>query len=242
MPSWFKSKKSRGFKSPTDDHASHVLGAGRDPTTTPHAPGREFIPQGYNTSQEKVARDLWSEAFASLARDDQEILRPSNGDGATGDKTSRLAAVEKVMELTESRYEEYCKHGWHTKKGDTTRETNIKIKAQEIMCAALQFDDIVKAGLKFDPSGYGTTVWGVLSGALKLVQNDKDRADAVFDSAAVLAVFLPRYAIIEDHYRDRKTKEQEAFEDQIKNVYASILKYAACVQGQLNLSLAGKTY
>ncbi|KAG6355225.1 hypothetical protein INS49_004306 [Diaporthe citri] len=108
------------------------------------------------------------------------------------------------------------------------------------MCAALQFDDIVKVGLMFDPSGYGTIVWGVLSGVLKLVQNDKNRADAVFESAAVLAKFLPKYAIIEDHYRDRQTQEQKAFEDQIRNVYASILKYSACVQKQLDLSIAGR--
>lgn len=111
-----------------------------------------------------------------------------------------------------------------------------------IICAALQFDDIVKAGLKFDPSGYGMIVWGVLSGVLTLVQNDKNRADAVFESAAVLARFLPKYAIIEDHYRDRQTQEQKAFEDRIRNVYASILKYAACVQKQLDLSIAGTAF
>ncbi|KAL2285764.1 hypothetical protein FJTKL_07491 [Diaporthe vaccinii] len=108
------------------------------------------------------------------------------------------------------------------------------------MCAALKFDSIVKAGLKFDPSGYGTTVWGVLSGVLTLVQNDKDRADAVFDSVEVLATFLPKYAIIEDHYLDRKTQHRNRFEDQIKNVYISILKYAARVQKELNRSLAGR--
>lgn len=145
------------------------------------------------------------------------------------------------MDLTEVKYQEYCKRGWHTKKGDTTKETNIKVKAKEIMCAALQFDGIVKAGLKFDPSGYGMTVWGVLSGVLTLVQNDKDRANAVFDSAAVLARYLPKYAIIEDHYRDRQTQQQKAFEDQIRNVYTSILKYAACVQKQLDISVAGKS-
>ncbi|KAK7701472.1 hypothetical protein SLS64_010216 [Diaporthe eres] len=130
------------------------------------------------------------------------------------DKASQLTAVARVKELTEVKYEEYCKRGWHTKKGDTTKETNIKIKARDIMCAALKFDSIVKAGLMFDPS--------------------------VFDSVEVLARFLPKYAIIEDHYLDRKTQQRNRFEDQIKNVYISILKYAACVQRELNRSLPGK--
>lgn len=205
--------------------------------TAPNSPFSPYVPQ---EKVEKVVRDLWSEAFASLPENDQLTLRPADQDGTPGDRSAQLAAVEKVMELTEVKYKEYCKRGWHTRRGDTTKETNIKIKAKEVMCAALQFDDIVKAGLKFDPSGYGMTVWGVLSGVMTLVQNDKNRADAVFDSAAVLAKYLPKYAIIEDHYRDRKTQEQKAFEDQIKNVYTSILRFAACVQKELNISLAGK--
>ncbi|KAK7731919.1 hypothetical protein SLS63_005217 [Diaporthe eres] len=130
------------------------------------------------------------------------------------DKASQLTAVARVKELTEVKYEEYCKRGWHTKKGDTTKETNIKIKARDIMCAALKFDSIVKAGLMFDPS--------------------------VFDSVAVLGKILPKYAIIEHHYRDRQTQEHQAFEDQIRDVYICILKYTACVQQELFLSPAGR--
>ena len=107
------------------------------------------------------------------------------------------------------------------------------------MCSAMYFKSIVDAGLKFDPSGYGTIVWGVLSGVLTLVQNDKEKVDAVFDSAAVIARFLPRYAIIEAHYRDEPTLEQTAFENQIEHVYAAILRFAACVQKELNRSVAG---
>jgi Cdc6-like AAA superfamily ATPase len=81
----------------------------------------------------------------------------------------------------------------------------------------------------------------VLSGVLKLVQNDKEKVDAVFDSAAVMARFLPKYAIIEDHYRDRPTQEQKAFEDRIKEVYGAILMYSACVQKELNRSITGNT-
>lgn len=241
MPSLFGSKrfKDLSLKSPTDSHASQVPWSGATLSPTSQVSSRDTPPLSPYVPQEKVVRDLWSEAFASLPENDQQILRPADQDGTPADRAAQLATVEKVMELTEVKYKDYCKRGWHTRRGDTTKETNIKIKAKEIMCAALQFDDIVKAGLKFDPSGYGTTVWGVLSGVMTLVQNDKNRADAVFDSAAVLARYLPKYAIIEDHYRDRKTQEQKFFEDQIKNVYTSILRFTACVQKELNISIAG---
>ena len=187
----------------------------------------------------KAPRDLWDEAFVSLSQEDRNALQPPRSAGRASDIMSRQMEVEKVIELTEIKYKEYCRRGWHTKKGDVSKETNVRIKAKETMCSAMQFKTFVDASLKFDPSGYGTIVWGVLSGVLTLVQNDKDKVDAVFDSAAVVARYLPRYAIIEAHYRDRPTQEQTAFENQIMHVYAAILKYAACVQKELNRSVAG---
>lgn len=216
------------------DNESNSRLSSRSGATNQATPVRSRDP-----SRDKATRDLWSEAFASLPTEDRDTLRPVGLNGTPVDAISHRVEVEKVMELTEEKYEAYCRRGWHTKKGDTSRETNVRIKAKEIMCSALQFKDIVDAGLKFDPSGYGTIVWGVLSGVLTLVQNDKEKADAVFDSAAVMARYLPRYAVIEDHYRSRPTQEQKAFENQIAQVYGAILKYAACVQKELNRSFAG---
>ena len=187
-------------------------------------------PQGDDPPHKQVARDLWSEAFASLSQEASEVLRPADRDGKPDRALSQRIEVEKVMELTEIKYEDYCRRGCHMKKGDTAKETNVRIRAKEIMCSALQFKDIVDEGLKFDPSGYSTIVWGVLSGVLTLVQNDKEKADAVFDFAAVMARFRPKYAVIEDHYRDRPTQEHNAFDDLIEHAYVAILKYAACVQ------------
>lgn len=240
MRSLFKHKKVEGSKSPAErEHAGGAQRLGSEPAARSPAANQAVPPQGNNPPQKNVTRDLWSEAFAFLSQEDREILRPAGTDGKPGDAISQRVAVEKAMEITEIKYEEYCRRDWHTKKGDTTKETNVRIRAKEIMCSALQFKDIVDAGLKFDPSGYGTIVWGVLSGVLTLVQNDKEKVDAVFDSAAVMARFLPKYAIIEDHYRDRPTQEQNAFEDQIEQVYVAILNYAACVQKELNRSVAG---
>ena len=159
MPSFFRHKKDNDPKSPAEgNHASEVQMLGPVPVARPPTVNQVDPPQGNNPPQEKVARGLWSEAFASLSQKDCEVLRPAGRDGEPGDAMSKRVAVEKVMELTEAKYEEYCRRGWHMKKGNTAKETNVRIKAKEIMCSVLQFKVIVDAGLKFDPSGYGTLV------------------------------------------------------------------------------------
>ncbi|KAL9070784.1 MAG: hypothetical protein Q9157_005686 [Trypethelium eluteriae] len=243
MPSIFSRKKDKGSESPGESrHASRVPRLDAEPARLPTA--SQAVPPPANVSpQKRAAKDLWSEAFAALSPEDCEALRSARKNGKPGDAIPQrdvVEEVEEVMQLTEVSYQNYCRRGWHTKKGETTKETNVRIKAKEIICSALQFKDIVDAGLKFDPSGYGIVVWGVLSGVLTLVKNDKEKIDAVFNSAAVMARFLPKYAIIENHYRDRATQKQNAFEDQIEQVYVAILKYAACVQKELNRSVAGR--
>ena len=88
--------------------------------------------QDNNAPQGKVARDLWSEAFASLSQEDRNALQPAGSNGKPGTTLSQQMEVEKVMELTEIKYEEYCRRGWHTKKGDLSKDTNVRIKAKEI--------------------------------------------------------------------------------------------------------------
>jgi hypothetical protein len=144
-----------------------------------------------------------------------------------------------VIDLTKREYKDYCTRGWHTKKGDKTKETNVRIRAKETLCSALQFKDIIDNGLQFDPSGYGKIVWGVISGALRLLQNNMDRVDAIFDSAAEMAKILPKYAIVEAQYRDRPLQEQGALEERIVNVYSALLQYTAEAQKGLNQSIAG---
>lgn len=175
MRSLFKSKKDKEAKGLADGgHASAVKGPGPELAASPPTATQAVPPQGNSPPQTNVPRDLWSEAFATLSPEDREFLRPVGGDEKPSDASSQLAAVEDVMERTEVKYKEYSQRGWHTKKGDTTKETNIRVKAKDIMCSALQFKNIVDAGLKFDPTGYGTIVWGVVSGLLTLVQNDKE--------------------------------------------------------------------
>lgn len=210
------------------------------PTTQSNVPAQSVQAQNVATAPLKAPRDLWKEAFDVLSQKDRDALRAPDANVSQGDASSKIAAIEEVIGVTERKYEEYCQRGWYTKKGDTTRETNMRIRTKEILCSALEFKHIVDQGLKFDPSGYGTIVWAAVSGALTLMQNDKDKMEAIYDSAAVMTAILPKYAIIESQYRDQPTQEQAAFENRILDLYADLLRYAAHIKAKENHSSAGK--
>ena len=210
------------------------------PTMQSHVPTQNVKDQNVATPSLKAPRDLWKQAFDSLSQKDRDALRAPDANVSQGDASSKIAAIEEVIGVTKRKYEEYCQRGWHTKKGDTTRETNVRIRTKEILCSALEFKQIVDQGLKFDPSGYGTIVWAAVSGALTLMQNDKDKMEAIYDSAAVMTAILPKYAIIESQYRDQPAQEQAAFEDRILDLYAALLRYAAHIKVKENHASAGK--
>jgi hypothetical protein len=183
----------------------------------------------------KQRRDLWKEAFTSLSKDQQDALQ----DEADKSRMDSIKTVNSVIELTEKEYKDYCARGWHTKQGDTTPETNVRIQARTILCSALQYKDVIEQGLKFDPTGYGTIVWTVVSGGLQLLQNNADRTDAVFGSAGTMSQMLSKYAIVEAQYRDWQLQEQVAFEDRLIEVYTALLRYAVDAKLELDKSLAG---
>ena len=183
----------------------------------------------------KQPRDLWKEAFDSLDNHQRDSLR----DGTSKGDLDTIRIVDDVIKLTENEYKDYCTRGWHIKKEDKSKETMVRIRAKEILCSALQFKEIIDQGLKFDPSGYGMIVWGVVSGGLQLLQNDMDRLEAVFDSSAEMAKILPKYAVVEDQYRDWPLQEQVAFEDRIVAVYSALLLYAAEAKKELDKPVAG---
>ena len=183
----------------------------------------------------KQSRDLWKEAFDSLDKDQRDSLQ----ERATSGASDAIRIVDSVIDLTKKGYEAYRTQGWHIKKNDHTKEANVRIRAKEMICSALQFKDTIDQGLKFDPSGYGTIVWGVVSGGLQLLQNDTDRIQAVFDSAAEMAKILAKYAIIETQYRDWALQEEAAFEDRLVAVYNALLLYAVEAKNELHKSVAG---
>lgn len=196
-------------------------------------------PKPDGTANPKV-RNLWQEAQEQLSDRQRDILNISKNDEQLKLPDLSDDILETVIKRTEEEYKNYNLRGWHSKKGDKTRETNVRIQAKEILCSALEFKSFVDSGMKFDPSGYGVIVWTVVSGGLQLLQNDKDRLEAVFDSSAVLSRLLPKYAIVESQYLDWKTDKQKTFEDLIIEVYAALLRYAAEVSIELGIKTGSK--
>lgn len=244
--SWFRQRREKRPKSSTGPSCANTLyppvGGGAAQSSESLARSRSPSPSPSPTPNSvrivpvvEHSRDLWKEAFDSLDKDQCDTLQ----DGASMGTQDAICTVDTVIDLTEREYKDYCTRGWHIKKGDKTKETNVRIRAKEILCSALQFKDIIDRGLKFDPSGYGTIVWGVVSGGLQLLQNDTDRAEAIFDSAAEMAKILPKYAVVEAQYRDWPLQEQAAFEGRIVAVYSALLLYAAEVKKGLDKSFAG---
>lgn len=213
----------------SSDHLTRSRSASPSPSTSPIIDSIQTVPA---VSQ---PRDLWKVAFDSLDKCQRESLQ----NGASMNARDVNHTIDSVIKLTESEYKNYCIRGWHIEKGDKTKGTIMRIWAKEILCSAIRFKDIVDQGLKFDPSGYGTIVWAIVLGGLQLIQNDMDRVEAIFNSAAAMTRILTKYAVVEVQYRDWPIQEQTAFEDRVIAVYSALLLYVAEAKKGLDKSMTG---
>jgi len=62
-----------------------------------------------------------------------------------------------VIKQTEEKYKEYKERGLKIKRGKEKSEINIRDEAKKILKSALRFKDLIDAGVKFDPTGYGNS-------------------------------------------------------------------------------------
>lgn len=102
-------------------------------------------------------------------------------------------------------------------------------RSQEILSAALGFKSLIDSAVVFDPTGFASTAWTIVSFGLQLAQNDHERLDLLLTSSAFLANVLTQYANTESHYRDQRIGGVERLEDAVIDVYVAILEYAATV-------------
>lgn len=72
-----------------------------------------------------------------------------------------------------------------------------------------------------------------------MIKNDIERRDDIFHAAEYLTGILSYYAILENHYRDRKVESDRGLEDALVEVYTAILQYTAEVKKAENESKAG---
>ncbi|CAG8212742.1 unnamed protein product [Penicillium salamii] len=148
-------------------------------------------------------RDLWKEAFEKLDAKHQTYLCV---DGA-----SSLDATNEVISTTRESYTNWKKSGlkFHRANGD---EVKIRDLAERILGAAMQFQNMIKAGAACDPTGYAT--------------NSIERRNAIFEAPEYLADTLAYHTWIEESHAG----QNDNLDHTLVRVYKAILEYTAEVK------------
>ncbi|KAB8213589.1 hypothetical protein BDV33DRAFT_184479 [Aspergillus novoparasiticus] len=170
------------------------------------------------------AKGFWQMAYNELTESDPNsvaILFPLTGTKPqdAGDARTR-EILDEIVKATEAQYR---------KKGG---KDGIRATAEKILNSALSFQDIVNNIAKFDPTGYASSAWAIVSLGLTMAKNHTDRKGALFDSSGYLADLLTRCAFIEKQFygdRDPVIVNIEK-ERSIVRVYVAILRYSAEVR------------
>ncbi|GLB11572.1 hypothetical protein AtubIFM57258_008442 [Aspergillus tubingensis] len=121
-------------------------------------------------------------------------------------------AIEGVIKSTEEKYREYQEGGLKIRKRDGGH-INVRDSAKNIILHALQAQDLVTKLVSFDPTGHDV---------------DSEAQHQVH--AEYLAGILSYYAIVDNHYRERKVESDRELEDALVEVYIAVLQYAAEVK------------
>jgi FtsZ-interacting cell division protein ZipA len=103
-------------------------------------------------SIKKEPRDLWREAVEKL--DEKQRTTLGLLDMAESPPPSAVNAIEDVVQKTEKNLEAYNTSG-QMKRRDGKVLINVRENAKKILRGTLRVKDIIDAGVKFDPSGYG---------------------------------------------------------------------------------------
>ncbi|KAE8132446.1 hypothetical protein BDV38DRAFT_275126 [Aspergillus pseudotamarii] len=176
------------------------------------------------TDDHDNANGFWQMAYNELTESDPNsvaILFPLTGTKPqdAGDARTR-EILDEVVKATRAQYKkEGGKHG-------------IRATAEKILDSVLSFQDIVSNIAKFDPTGYASSAWAIVSLGLTMAKNHADRKGALFDSAGYLADLLSRCAFIEEQfYGDRNPVIVNIGKERsIVRVYVAILRYSAEVR------------
>ncbi|PWY91628.1 hypothetical protein BO94DRAFT_574028 [Aspergillus sclerotioniger CBS 115572] len=172
--------------------------------------------------------NLWEVAGERLDEECREAL---------GLKTASPVAnaIEDVIKITEKKYREYKEGGLKIRKRDGG-QINFRDSAKNIILYALQAQDLIKTLVAFDPTGHASSAWSVVSIGLTIIKNEIERRDDVFEAAEYLSRILSYYAIVDNHYRERKVASDRGLEDVLVEVYMAVLQYAAEVKKAQNES------
>jgi hypothetical protein len=103
-----------------------------------------------------LPRDLWQEAASSLDKK-QKItlgLLELSSEAGKSSTQSVVNAIEDVVQKTESSLAAY-KNSGKIKRRDGKVLLDVRGSAERILRGTLRVKDIIDAGVKFDPTGYG---------------------------------------------------------------------------------------
>ncbi|KAH6846999.1 hypothetical protein B0I37DRAFT_135592 [Chaetomium sp. MPI-CAGE-AT-0009] len=184
-------------------------------------------------AETRPLRDFWAEAWNSdeVGKQRRALLKGRKEDRKPAQANSKKL-VDGLIAKTPAKVASYTAR-W----GSDVKKTALG-RARSILVSALTVKDLIDAGLKFDPTGYGSAAWAVVSFGLKLVQNDKELMDLTFEACGHLADLMARYSRMEAHYWERKVKNGRPLEDAMVRVYTAILVYAAEVQWSIESSIS----
>jgi hypothetical protein len=101
------------------------------------------------------AKDYWQMAYEEVIKSDQNILTTLLPSTATEPQDAGRARTKEILDdvvkATEMQYRE------------NQRKNYMRGTAHKIINAALSFQDIVSNVVKFDPTGYASSAWAIVS-------------------------------------------------------------------------------
>ncbi|CAK41750.1 uncharacterized protein An13g03540 [Aspergillus niger] len=148
----------------------------------------------YDSSQtnDHNTKDFWQMAYEALTESDPNsiaVLFPLTGTKSqdTGNARTR-EKLDEVVEATKAQYKE------------KQRKDSIQTTANKILNSVLSFQDVIDNIVKFDPTGYASSAWAIVSLGLTMAKNHADLRGALFSSSEYLADLLTRCTFIEEQY------------------------------------------
>lgn len=88
--------------------------------------------------------------------------------------------------------------------------------------------------MQFDPTGYGTLAWSIVSFGLEVAINNSEISNDLFENCDFIRSVLDEYAMYEAHYLTIASKGRIGLERCIVNAYKAVITYTAEMNYYLN--------
>lgn len=110
-------------------------------------------------------RDLWNEAWEALDKQVKDLLKPLSKPDATGvmyqDKRLEAKQMDNIMNNAQRKLEDYRKQ-WDEHAKNQDAQPGIS-SVSNLVTSILTVKELIDAGVKFDPTGYSSSAWAVVS-------------------------------------------------------------------------------